>query len=90
MVCPLPVCLPICPLQEGAFDPSGNYLQWEREEEGDAWLDSIQGGCAAPAPLAVPRRCLFKRRWPVAPWVPSASGSLAGAGGGLGGPEQQR
>jgi CD2 antigen cytoplasmic tail-binding protein 2 len=29
-------------LEEGAFDPAGNYIEYEREEEQDAWLDSIE------------------------------------------------
>lgn len=37
------------PWQEGSFDPAGNYLEFERrEEETDAWLDSIEGWCHAP------------------------------------------
>ncbi len=44
---PLSQQLAPLPLQEGCFDPAGNYLEYERENEEDAWLDSIEGGWIA-------------------------------------------
>lgn len=47
----LPRLPPTCPqmllLQEGAFDPAGGYIEYERPEQDDAWLDSLEGGAAA-------------------------------------------
>jgi hypothetical protein len=30
-------------LQEGCFDPSGTYLEYERDELRDAYLESVEG-----------------------------------------------
>lgn len=34
-------------LQEGFFDPAGAYIEYERQDEQDGWLDSIEGEQAA-------------------------------------------
>lgn len=34
----------LCHLQEGFFDPSGNYIAYDQSEEKDAWLESLDGG----------------------------------------------
>ncbi|KAL4428719.1 hypothetical protein ABPG77_009825, partial [Micractinium sp. CCAP 211/92] len=34
-------------LEEGCFDPAGNYLEYGREDEEDAWLDSIEDEAVA-------------------------------------------
>jgi hypothetical protein len=43
----LPSCGPFAHgpwLQEGYYDAAGNYLEFDRPDERDAWLESIEVG----------------------------------------------
>ena len=35
------------PQQEGFIDREGTYVEYDRADEEDAWLESIEGGCAS-------------------------------------------
>jgi hypothetical protein len=50
-----------CHLQEGFYEPSGNYIAYDQSEEKDAWLESLDGGQpGVTATLSCP--CVF-RAW---------------------------
>lgn len=60
---PRPPRLLPSPRQEGFFDPSGAYIEYEREDEQDAWLDSIEGEHAAASAWRPAVELLRRKPW---------------------------
>ncbi|KAL4447596.1 hypothetical protein ABPG75_004815 [Micractinium tetrahymenae] len=63
-------------LEEGYFDPAGNYLEYAREEEEDAWLESIEDEKVAGVGPDSSRRLPYPNE-PVADPPPLRSAELA-------------